>query len=391
MSHLKTVLTDADQNISLDSYEVSADNGPTLAGHPDWKLTKKTLQGGTSEGVELVELDNGEISISVLPTRGMGIFDVRFKEIGFGWESPVKRPTHPAFVNLQARDGLGWLGGFNEFLCRCGLAWHGAPGVDEKTGEFLTLHGRIANIPAHYVETEISTEENGKLSVTGVVDETMMFGTTLRLESRLETVAGSTEFVVKDKVTNFGGSPQEIELLYHTNFGTPLLEESAQVLIAAEEIAPRDDWAAEEISSWQTYTAPEPGRVEQCYFLKPATGNDGLSTALLRNGAGNLGMSMEFNAKQLPIFTIWKNTQAEADGYCTGLEPGTSLPNVRSFERDHGRVITLQPGESYEIDLKFTVLSDSTQVAEVEQQIKSLQEHFQPTIHSKPIAKYSPE
>ena len=37
--------------------------------------------------------------------------------------------------------------------------------------------------------------------------------------------------------------------------------------------------------------------------------------------------------EELPCFTLWKNTAAEADGYVTGLEPGTNFPNLRSFER----------------------------------------------------------
>ena len=40
-------------------------------------------------------------------------------------------PVHPKFVDLSVRGGLGWLTGFDEWLCRCGLAWNGPPGDDD--------------------------------------------------------------------------------------------------------------------------------------------------------------------------------------------------------------------------------------------------------------------
>ena len=57
-------------------------------------------------------------------------------------------------------------------------------------------------------------------------------------------------------------------------------------------------------------------------------------------------MSVKFNKRQLPCFTLWKNRQAAADGYVTGLEPATNFPNRKSFEKEQGRVAVLAPGET---------------------------------------------
>jgi len=40
---------------------------------------------------------------------------------------------------------------------------------------------------------------------------------------------------------------------------------------------------------------------------------------LLRNAAGSLGVAMRYQTDTLPFFTLWKNTDTEADGYVTGL------------------------------------------------------------------------
>ncbi|MCA9041536.1 MAG: aldose 1-epimerase family protein [Planctomycetaceae bacterium] len=386
----KYVLTDVANQIWQESMTLPSASGQLTGNLADCSIHKQTLKGGRSAGVELIEIDNGHLKISLLPTRGMGILKVKAGETDFSWSSPVKQPVNPAFVNLQERDGLGWLSGFNEMMCRCGLMWHGAPEKDPKTGEFRTLHGRIANLPAHYVDVETSNDAEGLLKVTGLVDEAMLFWPALQLKSTLSTTPGSSTFTVEDTIINNGGTAQQFEILYHTNFGVPLLEEGARLVMTYDEVSPRDDWASEDMSRWTEYIAPEPGRPEQCYFVKPGADSEGQARALLRNRQGTLAAGLEWSVKELPWFTQWKNEQSVADGYCTGLEPGTSFPNPHSYEREQGRLITLEPGESCKISLKFSFYTNAEQVSKAEHQITATQEHIMPKVHQTPIALHSP-
>ena len=54
-----------------------------------WSVTRSVLHGGKQEGVELLTIDNGKLLITVIPTRGMGILDVRQKDsnVRLGWNS----------------------------------------------------------------------------------------------------------------------------------------------------------------------------------------------------------------------------------------------------------------------------------------------------------------
>ena len=110
---------------------------------------------------------------------------------------------------------------------------------------------------------------------------------------------------------------------------------------------------------------------------------------LLRNAEGDRGVSMSFSTKQLPCFTLWKNTQAEADGYVTGLEPGTNLPNLKTLERERGRVISLAPGESYETSFELRVNDTPEAIAQAEKQIQALQTSH-PLRHEATIDRFSP-
>ena len=114
------------------------------------------------------------------------------------------------------------------------------------------------------------------------------------------------------------------------------------------------------------------------------------TTVLLRNAAGNKGVSLEFNIRELPSFTVWKCTQPEADGYVTGLEPGTNFPNLKTFERKHGRVVSLAPGASHKVQIDLTVHAAADEVAAVEKKIRALQDRTHPVLHDRPIGKFSP-
>lgn len=391
------MLTDVAEGVWSETVELRETASLRLAGGNHWSIRKRTLHGGVSDGVDVVDLNNGALSVSILPTRGMGLWRGNYRGIDVGWNSPVKQPVHPSYVHQMDRNGLGWLTGFNELMCRCGLSSNGVPGMDVVIDNFgkkveapLTLHGKIANIPAHQVEAIVSTDGKGLLSVSGLVDEAMMFGPGLRLKTTYETVPDSNRLTIRDEVQNISGRPMEMELLYHTNFGKPFLEAGSQLALPIREVAPRDPRAAEDIKTWQKYLGPTHDYTEQCYFAHLIGDGDEKTVVLLHNAAGDRGVSLEYNIRDLPCFTVWKCTQAEADGYVTGLEPGINLPNLKTFERTQGRVITLSPGASHSVRIDLAVHSTKEDVAAVQKRIVDLQNRAHPVVHERPIAKFSP-
>lgn len=394
MDQQTTILTDTAAGIWHDSLELSSEHSGPLAGSSHWSIKKRTLRGGRSHGVDVVELHNGVMSVSVLPTRGMGLWKGQHGNLPLGWNSPVTLPVNPAYMDLTERNGLGWLTGFNEWMCRCGLSSHGAPGLDsaiDNNGNpietSLTLHGKIACVPAHYVEVSVDPaggDGRGVLRVTGVVDETMMFGPCLQLRSTVELEAGSSALKITDEVTCTGGQNTEMELLYHTNFGQPFLEQGSRFAAPVREVAPVNGRAAEGIDNWTEYAGPVPGYVEQCYFVDLAGREDGASLAMLHNAEASRGVRLDFNLRELPHFTLWKNTQAEADGCVTGLEPGTSFPNHRRTEREHGRIISLAPGDTYRTQLALTVLDSSEAVAASLADVRQIQDSVELRTHRQP-------
>jgi len=366
----------------------------TLDEGTGWSVKSYTLRGGLQEGVDIVEINNGKLSFAVLPTRGMGIWKGQCGDISLGWDSPVKDPVNPAFVNQMERGGIGWLKGFNEWIVRCGLNSMGAPGpdtvLDYSGNEFdvnLTLHGNIANLPARAVSIEVTDKA---ITIKGEVDETMMFGPALRLNSKIRTEFNSGTLTITDTVTNIGDNPTEHQLLYHINYGAPLLEKGSRMVAPFKQVAPRDPRAAEGIDTVDTYTAPEVGFVEQGYYYELAGKRGSRETmTMLRNAEGSQASLLRFSLKDFPCFTLWKNPTGKADGYVTGMEPATSYPNSRRFEREKGRVISLAGGESRKTTLVIETLDTKKAIHSAEVEIKKLQKTIKSKVHPEPIGSFS--
>jgi Domain of unknown function (DUF4432) len=390
------ILTDVARDLWLDSFGVANDSLDLQTTLP-WSIRKRTLRGGLRAGIDVVEVNNGALVFTVLPTRGMGIWRGDYRGLMLGWAAPVLGPVHPRQVNLAERGGLGWLGGFDELLCRCGLASNGPPGEDVHTDqsgrvhrEMLTLHGRIANQPAHYVEVRVNLDPPHDLSVTGEVEEGGLFFPHLRLKATLTTVPGSNRVVIHDIVENRGGTPAEMQLLYHLNVGQPFLEAGSRVLAPIREMAPRDERAAEGAATWDTYAGPTAGFAEQCYYCDLACNGAGRSLVMLYNRAVDKGLVVRLNHRELPCFSVWRYTAAVAEGYVTGFEPGTNYPNFRAFERQKGRVRLLPPGGRWECTWSMEVHDTSYAVAAVQAEIANIQAHAPAVIHTKPSLDFAP-
>jgi hypothetical protein len=389
MTRFKTwALTDLANDVWLDSFAVGNDSLRLATPH-DWSIRKRTLRGGLRDGIDLVEVHNGALSCSVLPTRGMGLWRGEHRGNFLGWRSPVAGPVHPKFVDLGDRAGLGWLAGFDEWLCRCGLASNGPPGEDA-TRIPLTLHGRIANLPAQYVEVRVNLDPPYELAVSGQVDESALFGGHLRLTSTFTTVPGSHRLVVHDVVENRGAQAAEMQMLYHCNLGPPFLEAGSRLVAPVLEMAPLTPRAAEGMDTYDTYAGPTTGYTEQVYAFDLLADSSGRTLVMLYNAAADRGFAMRMNHTELPCFTLWKNTAAVEDGYVTGLEPGTNYPNFKSFERQQGRVRVLPPGSRWECTWSVEAHDSASAVAATLAEIVKLQAIARPTIHRAPQPGFSP-
>ena len=362
-----------------EAWEIGPQDAPDVPSQ-DWAVRLRTLHGGRREGVQLLELNNGSLSLQIVPTRGMGIWKGNCRGVPLGWNAPILGPVHPQFVHLSDRNGLGWLTGFDEWLCRCGLVSNGPPGNDRGTP--LTLHGRITNSPAH--QLDVGTAADGSIFARGIVEEGGLFLGRLRLTSTISTKVASQEFLVHDRVENLSAQPAEMQLLYHWNCGEPLLEEGSRVYVPFREMAPHTPHAAKALDHWSVYGPPTPGFPEEVFDFVPLH-DGGWTQVLLTNSSQSLGLVLAWNTDELPYFVVWKNTGAREDGYVTGLEPSTNFPYFKGHERHHGRVIQLAPGGVWQATLRIRICLSAAEVSAAAATISRLQGGVPGVVHRSPL------
>jgi galactose mutarotase-like enzyme len=378
------ILTSTDRSIHEAEFSLPPDEA-TRAATKGFKVFRRPLHGGLREGVDAIEIDNGRFRFVVVPTRGMGLWKGWLGETQIGWQSPVKGPVHPQFVPLSEPTGLGWLEGFDELMCRCGLESNGAPDLEQNGVYKYPLHGRIANRPAHQLELT-GDSDKGEMSLTGVVDETRFLFQKLRLKATFTTKINQSGLRITDEVTNMSGNPAELQMLYHVNFGPPILDPGAKVVAPVKALVPRDARAAEGVKTWDSYPNEQAGFSEQVYFFELLSDSEGATQVLLKNAHATAGVSLRYSTRQLPYFTLWKNTPLAADGYVTGLEPGTNFPNPRSFEAEQKRVVQLKPGQTVKFEVDLDIHGDAAAVSSAEQAVARLQGGSPPKVFATPQA-----
>lgn len=363
----------------------SAELGVT-SGKP-FTVTMRTLHGGRQEGVSVVDIDNGTLKLTVVPTRGMNVLDASVGKVRMGWDSPVKEVVNPAFVNLTGRDGLGWLEGFNELVTRCGYEWVGHPGVDN--GEMLTLHGRAANIPASTVTLHIDEQPPYAITLRGELKEQAFKKVDFSVATELVTVPGSTRFDLHDTLTNKGDYPKEYQALYHSNFSTPFLEEGARFVAPVKQVSPFNEKAKGDLAAWDTYRGPTRDYDETVYNVVPYADQNGQTLTVLHNKAGNLGVAVGFDTATLPVFSLWKNTDTQGQGYVTGLEPGTSFSYNRRYQRPLNLVPKIGAKEVRQFRISYSLLADKPQVDQAVASVKQIQQGRATEVRDSPLVDLS--
>ncbi|MFN6203563.1 MAG: DUF4432 family protein, partial [Acidobacteriota bacterium] len=171
----------------------------------------------------------------------------------------------------------------------------------------------------------------------------------------------------------------------HANFGPPLLGSGSRFTGAIREVTPFNAHAAKTTAGFAAYDGPTKGFVEQVYVLQPFADEQGSTTVMLSNQAGDRGVTMRYLVAQLPWFTLWKNLTTIEEGYVTGLEPGTSSPANRSIERAAGRLPKLAPGETRRFGIEVAIQSGAAEVQTAAAAIERLRAGRAPRLNTTTI------
>ena len=222
-----------------------------------------TINGGRASQTKALEIQTGELALTVLPSRCLDIVSATYHGIPFGYlsKSGIRGPEY--FVE---RGEKGFLDNFfGGLLTTSGLCGIGSPSImeDREYG----LHGEISNIPAENISIKEYWEKDELLfEVSGAMRHSRFYGEDLLLERTIRTALGSNRIFLRDVIENQDFKEIPFFFLYHINFGFPLVDRDARILFPPmERMEARTPSARKGLAAAAAY--PKPWLYRGCFHL----------------------------------------------------------------------------------------------------------------------------
>lgn len=313
-----------------------------------------TADNGAAKGSRIAWVNTGSgLRFKVAIDRGLDIVDAFYNENSLAWLSHTGSSTPRPDLGEQ----MHWLSNFSGGLVTtCGLSHVGVP--EKGHG----IHGKYSNLTAE-LESVIQpnlNDEKTSMQITGTIRETSVFGPHLELKRTITAFAGESKIIINDEISNVGNQDAPLMLLYHCNFGWPLVDEGSEIFYDGKVVSrgkDNDNAIFNDQTDYKKCQAPKPehsGFGEACGFITPEQQKDGFCTAGIYNPKLKLAATLKFKNEQLPCLTNWQHWGKNE--YVTGIEPGTNFPIGQAAAREQGKLTTLTPGKTkiYNLDIIIT-------------------------------------
>lgn len=305
-----------------------------------YSVRQVTLQDGPGKGSDIFEVSTaGGLELEILPNTGLDIGRLRYKGVNISFISKNEYDSPARILPYEMEFLHTFPAGM---LYTCGLRNVGPACRDNN--EWLPQHGRyhglIATNPSAYVE-------NDTIVIRGIMRESALFGHCLQLERIIRIPIWGSEIEIEDIVENLTPQPEELMLLYHVNFGYPMLSDEARLILPeGRETTARTAFAEAGLGKECTFDSPIDGEEEQVYFHKLPE-----PIAKLENPALGISAELSWSGDTLPVFAQWRS-MASGD-YALGLEPSNCFIMGRKDERENGTLRTIAPFEKMKFSMKL--------------------------------------
>jgi len=327
-------------------------------------IETSVLDNGAAKGTRIAWINTGTgLRYKVVLDRAMDIMDSFFNQHSLSWLSHVGVTSPQPFSNR----GIEWLKTFGGgLLTTCGLSHIGGPETDEY-GE-RGLHGEISNIPAEIESIMQPDPAAGKMemSITGKMKQAQVLLNNLELKRTITGKIGESFIHIHDEVTNRGNVPAPHMLLYHCNFGWPLIDEGTDILWNGKWHPRFDDGRHKIFTDTNNFRkCPAPldshnGTGEEVALIDIDSDPSGQCVCGLLNQSLSLGVVLRFSKKQFPWLINWQHWGKGE--YVTGLEPSTNTLDGQAKARQKKELILLAPAETRTYDLHIEVLHTESEI-----------------------------
>ncbi len=324
-----------------------------------------------------LQIENDLLAATLLLDKGADIYELIYKpkDIDVLWKAPwgmkeSGRGFDSAFDShtawLEAYAG-GWQvlfpnGGFPNEYKGAKLGFHGEASM--KAWEY-----DIVSQSAAAVECQLST----RLSRSPYTIDRW-----LRLE------AGSPILHIRERITNGAGEPMDCMWSHHPAYGAPFLSEHCRIDTAAARLLADDEYAGAanpltpgQARAWPMFDALDMSRVpppDQPRDLLAYLTDFDTGWYAITNTQLGLGIGLAWDASVFPYAWFWQELNSSPGfpfykrSYVIAIEPASSIPGqgLTAVMAKTGTQLTLEPGESREVELKAVFFESNSGVRHID-------------------------
>lgn len=322
-------------------------------------MKRYTCREGKKESVNAVDIWNGSgMYLTVLSDRASDIASLTYKGRSLCWLSNLGLAS-PLY---KTKGDFDWNRNFSGgMLATCGLNTAGLPSHDQE--EDLELHGPISNLPSEEVNCRTFWKDDDYIiQYTAKTYQSRPFGENLCLTREITVKMGENVVYVHDNVENLGFQDVPLMMIYHMNFGYPLLDEGSHLYLTYQDRIPTSTWAADSEDQIGVITKPDDHYKARAYNHTLQEDEEGYGYASLLNEELGLGATLKIRTDNLDQFNLWKCLQKS--NYAVGLEPCNCRTWGRDQEREHGNLHYIKSMESKDLYFELHIHDGARELEE---------------------------
>ena len=319
-------------------------------------------KNGRSSGLKVYDVKNDKLSFQCMIDKCLDINQLSYKGINFnflskpGLQGRNHYDTNGDEALRSIMGGMFFTAGF-ENICP----------PFAKDGKNYPMHGRIRTTPCENLTAESYFEgDDYKIKISGEAREAELFGENLVLRRTIETVYGDKKIIMTDEVENQSFRVEPFMVLYHINFGYPLLDEGTEIIIPAKSSKGREEHSQNHIDKYNVMDEAIDNELEYCFSHEPVVDSDGRVRVAVINNNIKLGMMISYDYKNLPYLLQWKSV-ASGD-YVIAIEPANGYFG-REYEEKNNSLHSLKPFEKEKIVIEFEILDGQAEIDKIKNEI----------------------
>ena len=324
-----------------------------------------------------LKIENDVLATIVLMDKGADIYGLVYKpkDVDVLWKSPWGMKEQARGFDSAFDSATAWLeayaGGWQV------LFPNGGDPTNYK-GAALSFHGEASMKAWDY---EIVSEDAGALEVKM---KARLSRSPYTIERWMRIESGSPILHIREGISNHAGEEMDCMWSHHPAYGAPFLSEHCVIDVGTASFVADDRYAgfANPLTLSESYQWPMAGELDMSKVPGPDEERDILAYFqdfesgwyAITNKEMGLGIGLAWDESVFPYAWFWQELKASPGfpfykcSYVMAIEPASSIPGqgLTTVMETTGTHLTLQPGESREIEMKAVFYESDSGVQKID-------------------------